>query len=93
MPEPASTPDTNQQLWHVYIVKCRDNTLYTGITTDIERRLNEHNNSTLGARYTRSRRPVKLHYYEQVSSRSAALKREIQIKKFSSKKKRSLTRG
>jgi putative endonuclease len=67
--------------WHVYIVRCNDNTLYTGITTNIERRLLEHNSGHKGARYTRSRRPVTLVYCEQVASRSAATLRESHIKK------------
>jgi len=92
MPDPVLTSGSNQALWHVYIVKCHDNTLYTGITTDIKRRINEHNSSPLGARYTRSRRPVELYYYENVSNRSEALKREIEIKKLSTKDKRSLAR-
>ncbi|MBL1259003.1 MAG: GIY-YIG nuclease family protein [Thiotrichaceae bacterium] len=92
MPDSAHSPNTHRVLWHVYIVKCHDNTLYTGITTDIERRIKEHNSSPLGARYTRSRRPVELHYYENVNSRSEALKREIEIKKLPSKDKRSLSR-
>ena len=48
--------------WFVYILKCSDNTLYTGITTDIERRIKEHNSSNKGAKYTKTRRPVKLFY-------------------------------
>ncbi len=76
--------------WYVYVVECSDGTYYTGITTNIERRLTEHNSSALGARYTRSRRPVKLHYHETSSSRSDALKRELQIKKLSRRNKRLL---
>jgi len=91
MPDAATSPTTNQTNWHVYILKCSDGTLYTGITTDIERRINEHNSSSLGARYTRSRRPVTLHYHENSSSRSDALKREIEIKKLSRQAKQSLT--
>ncbi|MCX5871172.1 MAG: GIY-YIG nuclease family protein [Deltaproteobacteria bacterium] len=67
--------------WYVYIVRCSDNTLYTGITTDLSRRLLEHNSGPKGARYTRSRRPVALVYCEQVASRSAATSRESHIKK------------
>ena len=65
--------------WHVYILKCADQTLYTGITTDIERRLSEHN-SGLGAKYTKGRAPLKLVYSEQCANRSVASKREIEIK-------------
>ena len=68
--------------WFVYIVRCLDRTLYTGITTDLDRRLAEHN-AGLGAKYTRPRRPVVLVYSEQAISRSAAARREYQIKKLS----------
>jgi len=74
--------------WYVYIVECRDGSYYTGITTDVERRISEHNHSPKGASYTRSRRPVTLHYHESVSNRSEATRRELQIKKLSSKSKR-----
>ena len=67
--------------WFVYILRCSDNSLYTGITNDIERRLDEHNDSKLGAKYTRARRPVNLVYQESFDNRSLALKREIEIKK------------
>jgi len=66
--------------WQVYIVRCRDGTLYTGITTELSRRLAAHNSGKGGARYTRARRPVKLLFAEPASSRSAAARREWQIK-------------
>jgi putative endonuclease len=66
--------------WHVYIILCSDNSLYTGITTDIDRRLGEHA-SGKGAKYFRGRRPIKLLYLEGGHSRSSAGKREIEIKK------------
>ncbi len=90
MPDTTSTQTSPKVMWHVYIVECHDGTYYTGITTDIERRIKEHNHSPVGARYTRSRRPVKLHYSENANNRSDALKRELQIKKLSSKNKRFL---
>jgi putative endonuclease len=65
--------------WMVYLARCRDGTLYTGITTDPERRLREHNRG-LGAAYTRSRLPVTLVYRELAASRSQALRREYAIK-------------
>jgi putative endonuclease len=68
-------------MYYVYILECSDCTLYTGITTDVVRRLKEHNNSSLGARYTKSRRPVKLVYSKDVENKSAALKEELRIKK------------
>ena len=67
----------------VYIVECSDTTLYTGWTTNMEKRLQEHNEGKNGAKYTRSRRPVKLVYQEPCSTRSDALKREREIKRMS----------
>jgi putative endonuclease len=68
-------------MYYVYILSCADGTLYTGITTDLERRLHEHNHSAKGARYTRSRRPVTVVYQECLPDRSSATKREFEIKK------------
>jgi putative endonuclease len=68
-------------MWHVYILKCADGTFYTGLTVDLKRRVGEHNNSRLGAKYTRSRRPVKLIYSQKVKTRSRAARLEYQIKK------------
>lgn len=76
--------------YFVYIVQCSDETLYTGIATDIKRRLDEHNSSDKGAKYTRVRRPVKLKYSEEVEDRSSACKREYAIKKFTREKKLEL---
>ncbi len=68
--------------WFVYMLRCADGSLYTGITTDIERRLAEHNGEgTLGARYTRSRRPVTLAYAEATADRASASRREAAIKR------------
>lgn len=71
------------QTWFVYIVKCSDDTLYTGVTTDLKRRVREHNSPAGGARYTRSRRPVQLVYAEKCDSRSMACSRESRIKRLS----------
>ncbi len=71
----------------VYIVECNDSTLYTGIATDIQRRLYEHNNLKKGAKYTKIRRPVKLVYSEIQDDRSMATKREYAIKKLTREKK------
>ncbi len=68
-------------MYYVYMVKCADNTLYTGISTELERRIEEHNDSDKGAKYTRVRRPVRLVYSEEHPDRSAASKREYEIKK------------
>jgi putative endonuclease len=67
--------------YFVYILKCADDTLYTGITNDINKRIIAHNTSKTGARYTSSRRPVVLQYSEVLETKSLALKREAQIKK------------
>ena len=75
------------QLWYVYILKCADDSLYTGITTDIKRRLNEHNTKKSGAKYTRGRRPVDLIAYITMPSRSEALKLEWGIKQQNKKDK------
>ena len=74
-------------MYHVYILKCSDKTLYTGITIDLEKRLNEHNTSKLGAKYTRARRPVELVYSRRFKNRSFASKEESRIKKLSRKEK------
>ncbi len=65
---------------YVYIVKCNDGTLYTGWTTDIDKRIKAHNDG-VGAKYTKSRLPVSLMYFEEFSDKSDALKRECAIKK------------
>lgn len=65
------------------MLKCSDDTLYTGITTDLDRRLDEHNSSPKGAKYTRIRRPVELIYSEKTEDKSSASKREYEIKKLS----------
>jgi putative endonuclease len=74
-------------IWHIYMVRCSDGTLYAGITNDLEKRIEAHNSGKDGARYTRSRRPVKLVYSEQVESKSAAAKLEYQLKKLPRLKK------
>ena len=65
--------------WKLYILRCGDGSLYTGITTDVERRLEEHR-SGKGAKYTRSRGPLELAYVEDCADKSTALKRECRIK-------------
>ena len=69
--------------WYVYILKCADNTLYTGITNDIEKRIHDHNTSPSGAKYTKARRPVVLVYKKRKKNRSYASIEEAQIKKLS----------
>ncbi len=76
--------------WFVYMMRCADNSLYTGITTDVERRLKEHNGENSVTRYTRARQPVELAYQENAASRSEALKREAQLKKLKKDEKEVL---
>ena len=77
--------------WWVYLLQCSDQSLYVGITTDLQRRLQEHNGLTPGgARYTRSRRPVRLVWSEPSDSRSAAAQREAAIRKLSRVQKEQL---
>jgi len=80
----------SKMTWYTYIVECSDSTLYTGITNDLQRRVEEHNNDEKGAKYTRSRRPVKLVYSEGFASRSEAAKREASIKSMGVEEKREL---
>lgn len=68
-------------MWFVYIVECSDNTLYTWITTDIERREEEHNSSDKWAKFTKMRRPVKIVFTQECEDRSDASKKEYTIKK------------
>lgn len=81
-----------QEGYFVYILRCGDGSLYTGWTTELERRLEQHN-SGIGAKYTRGRGPVKMVYSEEVAGKSEALKRECQIKKYSKLKKEKLIGG
>ena len=75
--------------WHVYIVECADHTLYTGVAVDIEARVSRHN-AGAGAKYTRSRLPVKLVYSELTGDRGSALRRELEIKNLDVSAKRRL---
>jgi putative endonuclease len=71
----------------LYILKCADGTLYTGITADLERRVREHNESALGAKYTRGRRPVRVVFSRRFRDRSAALREEFRVKQLSRREK------
>ncbi len=79
----------NDERWTVYILRCKDGTLYTGITKDIERRVKQHNDGK-GSKYTQSRRPVKVVYNEKKMGRANALVREAEIKQYSKGKKEEL---
>jgi putative endonuclease len=85
------SPVVRDQDWRVYIVRCADGSLYTGIARDVVRRVAAHNaDGGAGASYTRSRRPVTLVYQETAADRSAASKREYQIKQLSRAEKLAL---
>ena len=75
--------------WFLYLLRCRDGSLYTGVTTDVRRRLRQHRDGT-GGSYTRSRRPLRLVYQEPQPDRSSALKREAQVKRLPPAAKRRL---
>jgi len=68
-------------MWYVYILKCADDTFYTGVTKDLKRRVEEHNSSKLGAKYTRGRRPVSLVFSKRKKDYSRVLKEEYRIKR------------
>ena len=76
-------------MWYLYILRCKDGSLYTGITTDVEKRLEAHR-AGKGAKYTRGRGPLELVYREQCGDHSAALKREMEIKALSREEKLKL---
>jgi putative endonuclease len=78
--------------WTVYLLRCRDGSLYTGITTDLERRLARHRAGTASA-YTRARRPIRLVYQEDQPDRPAALRREAALRRLSRAEKLRLVRG
>lgn len=80
-----------QKPWWIYIVECADGSYYTGISPDINKRIQKHNNGT-GAKYTNSRKPVELIYFEKHENRSAATKREIELKKLTHQEKNKLVK-
>jgi len=88
---PTPVAVTTGAVWWVYLLRCADGSLYTGITTDLERRLAEHNgDGPAGARYTRSRRPVQLAWCEATATRSEASQREAAIKRLDRARKLAL---
>ncbi|MCK4892256.1 MAG: GIY-YIG nuclease family protein [Candidatus Pacebacteria bacterium] len=80
-------------MYYVYILKCADETLYTGIAVDLKRRIEEHNSSELGAKYTRNRRPIQLVYSKKFRNRSTATKEEMRIKSLSKKEKLEIVKN
>mgnify|MGYP000412741770 CR=1 FL=1 len=81
---------TISKVWYVYFLRCNDNSLYAGITTDIKRRLHQHNNTKLGAKYTRAKRPVTLVFLEESLNKSTASKREYQLRRLTKNQKELL---
>jgi putative endonuclease len=81
-----------KSMWHVYILQCNDKTLYTGVTKSLTKRLNYHNRGK-ASKYTRGRTPVKMIYTEDHPTKTSALKREIQLKKWTKAKKLALIHG
>lgn len=77
-------------MYYLYILECADKTLYTGITTDLDRRVLEHNSSMLGAKYTSARRPVKIVFSKKFRNRSTASKAESRIKQLTRDEKLNL---
>ncbi|MBM3251569.1 MAG: GIY-YIG nuclease family protein [Candidatus Omnitrophica bacterium] len=80
-------------MWYVYIVRCSDGCLYTGITDNLEQRLHEHNSCKRGAKFIKYRRPVKLAYREPIEDKKQAAKREKEIKGWRREKKDALIRA
>ncbi|HMI06079.1 MAG TPA: GIY-YIG nuclease family protein [Flavobacterium sp.] len=81
------------KFYYVYILKCKDNSLYTGITNDLERRINEHNDGKLRKAYTFSRRPVQLKFYQEFTEPNQAIYFEKKLKNWSKLKKEALIAG
>ena len=86
------SPHSETRNWFVYILRCSDSSLYTGVATDVDARVAQHN-AGRGARYTRGRTPVELVYCERAADKSAALRREIAIKRLKRCDKRRLIAG
>jgi putative endonuclease len=80
----------NNMVFYVYIVECSDGTFYTGFTSNVKRRIFQHNNNRYGAKSLRGKRPVKIIYSEKLNSKSIAMRREREIKGWNRKKKLNL---
>ena len=94
MADSSTTPDSHLNAnWCLYVVTCADNSFYAGITTDVNRRVEEHNHSPKGARYTRGRRPVALLKTWAVENRSAAAKAEYAFKRLPRRQKIAVIDG
>ena len=82
-----------EKVWYLYVVRCADSTLYTGITTDVRRRVHEHNRTKRGAKYTRTRRPVELVWEKEYKTRSEAQSAEYSFKRLLHRKKWEVIRA
>lgn len=83
-----------KELWFLYILRCKDETLYTGITTDLERRFEEHqSNGPRCAKYLRGRQPLTMIYHTEFKNKSLALKAELKVKKLTASQKKLLASG
>lgn len=82
----AGSTESKDSIWHVYLIECADGSLYTGISTDVERRFQEHL-AGKGARYTRSHKPLRLVAFRPIGTRSEALSLELAIKRLPKQKK------
>ena len=78
--------------WCVYLLRCSDGSLYAGITTNLDRRIEQHNTGKAGAKYTRSRRPVALAWSEAAEDRASASKREHAVRRLAKEEKEALVR-
>jgi len=80
----------SEKAWFLYVLRCADDTFYTGTTTDITRRINEHNTKKCGAKYTKTRRPVELVFWLDFANRSQAQKAEYKFKKLTRMQKEKI---
>lgn len=80
----------SEKAWFLYVLRCADDTFYTGTTTDITRRINEHNTKKCGAKYTKTRRPVELIFWLDFENRSQAQKAEYKFKKLTRTQKEKI---
>jgi putative endonuclease len=83
----------NGKPWHLYVLRCSDGTLYTGVTTSLDRRVHEHNTSKRGAKYTKTRRPVELAWSKKYNNRSEAQSAEYSFKKLRRVQKLQIIKG
>ena len=83
----------DEKAWFLYVLRCADDTFYTGTTTDISRRIDEHNTKRCGAKYTKTRRPVKLVFWLDFENRSKAQKAEHKFKKLTRERKEDIING